>query len=63
MYKVDGELTRRNRLRTDTNKKFKEIDEILGVVTGKVTEFQKQIDTNIGILKKHYPFKTSSEYS
>ena len=40
MYKVDGELTRRNRLKHDTNKKFDEVDNTLVYTTTKVKDFE-----------------------
>ena len=52
MYKVDGELTRRNRLKVDTFKKFDEVDGLLDITTTKVSDFEKKLLNNISIIKK-----------
>ena len=52
MYKVDGELTRRNRLKNDTLKKFDEVDGILDLTTLKVKEFEEKLHNSISIVKK-----------
>ena len=52
MYKVDGELTRRNRLRHDTMTKFEEVDVALGFTAEKVKEFEMKLINNISTMKK-----------
>ena len=52
MYKVDGELTRRNRLRHDTMTKFEQIDVVLGYTEAKVKDFEMKLVNNISTMKK-----------
>ena len=52
MYKVDGELTRRNRLKNDTLNKFDEVDNTLHITTSRVDEFDRKLHNSISILKK-----------